>query len=256
MEEASEDGALQERHYHAWRLSDGAKGYFRLSAALSVSLGRHGLGPAQHRRRRARDRADVHRALRPAVRVMPAEILQGDARRLPLADASVHCVVTSPPYWGLRAYGGEIGMIGLEPSFDEHLANLVAVFQEVWRVLRDDGTLWLNYGDAYIGPKNLLMMPARVALALQDDGWIIRSDIIWAKPNPMPESTTDRPTSAHEHMFLLSKRPRYFYDADAVRVPLLTSTMERGRKPEGKSFMSPKGGDPSNRRESWRAKAL
>ena len=154
-------------------------------------------------------------------------------------------------------------MIGLEPTFDEHLANLVAVFREVWRVLRDDGTLWLNYGDAYCGykgnnyqknpeasnlqknsqlpsghdigtphtsgfkPKDLMMMPARVAMALQADGWYLRSKIIWAKPNPMPESVTDRPTSAYEELFLLTKSPRYFYDAEAVRVESITGDMRR-----------------------------
>ena len=166
-----------------------------------------------------------------------------------MADESVHCVVTSPPYWGLRAYGGDPGMIGLEPTFDEHLENLVAVFREVRRVLREDGTLWLNYGDAYandgkwggstggkhaaglhgqtgigrqkvttgLKPKDLMMMPARVAMALQSDGWFVRSEIVWHKPNPMPESVTDRPTSAHEKVFLLTKNARYFYDAEAVK---------------------------------------
>ena len=167
---------------------------------------------------------------------------------------SVHCCITSPPYWGLRAYQGDPGMIGLEPTLEEHIERLVAVFRQVRRVLRDDGTLWLNYGDAYatagsrtqgrdgatfcgkttgkgegkkrspvpchssLKPKDLMMIPARVALALQSDGWWLRSEIIWHKPNPMPESVTDRPTSAHEKLFLLSKRPRYFYDAEAVRV--------------------------------------
>ena len=198
---------------------------------------------------------------------MSAQILVGDAltklRELP--DESVHCVVTSPPYWGLRAYKGEPGMIGLEPTFEEHLENLVAVFREVRRVLRKDGTVWLNYGDAYAAArggthmpaeslaggvggrtvegervnrgrpdsyqprrdahrhgfkhKDLMMMPARVAIALQADGWWVRSEIIWHKPNPMPESCTDRPTSSHEKLFLLSKSAKYFYDGDAVRVP-------------------------------------
>ena len=176
-------------------------------------------------------------------------ILVGDARKRlrALPDNHVHCVVTSPPYWGLRSYQGDPGMIGLEPTFEEHLTNLVAVFREVWRVLRDDGTLWLNYGDAYatsgtrqggrgslenpgqliryqatppgFKSKDLLMMPARVAMALQADGWYLRSEIIWHKPNPMPESVTDRPTSAHEKMFLLTKQPRYFYDQTAIRLP-------------------------------------
>ena len=161
---------------------------------------------------------------------------------------SVHCVVTSPPYWGLRSYQGDPGMIGLEPTFDAHLERLVAVFREVRRVLRDDGICWLNYGDAYAGswgaqsrpenssparadglsgrqieahprgtntgsmsrtpglkPKDLMMMPARVALALQADGWWVRSKVIWHKKNPMPESCTDRPTSSYEEMFLLTK---------------------------------------------------
>ena len=172
-----------------------------------------------------------------------------------LPDASVHCAVTSPPYWGLRSYKGDPGMIGLEPTFDAHLETLVEVFREVRRVLRKDGTLWLNYGDAYaagsvrtgdpkersglvggcaswgqrdarsyaqakgvgLKPKDLMMMPARVAMALQSDGWWLRSEIIWHKPNPMPESVTDRPTSSHEKIYLLTKSARYFYDAEAVR---------------------------------------
>ena len=126
------------------------------------------------------------------------QILIGDATNQlsQLADRSVHCVVTSPPYWSLRTYDADThgpGFIGLEPTFDEHLDNLRGVFAEVWRVLRDDGTLFLNYGDAMTG-KNLLMMPARVAIAMQDAGWFLRSEIVWAKPNPMPESAKDRPT--------------------------------------------------------------
>ncbi len=245
---------------------------------------------------------------------MTVRIIVGDAlsQLVTLPDASVHCVVTSPPYWGLRAYQGDtweggdpacdhqrgkVGeagnfrtgkaytnkaafgwpgnvcgkcgarmtghMIGLEPTFDEHLDNLVAVFREVRRVLRNDGTLWLNYGDAYadgrtglranepagpkqrtsagtmdiahrpvppgLKPKDLMMMPARVAIALQADGWWLRSEIIWHKPNPMPESCTDRPTSAHEKLFLLTKSARYFYDAEAVRVP---STWGRENNPD------------------------
>ena len=179
-------------------------------------------------------------------------LLRSDARHLPLADESVQCCVTSPPYWGLRSYQGDPHMIGLEPTFDKHLANLVDVFREVRRVLRKDGVLFLNYGDAYssaggenpqghtgqmatrtvsqhrghdrprsgLKPKDLMMMPARVALALQADGWWVRSEIIWHKPNPMPESVTDRPTNAHEKVFLLTKSARYFYDAEAVRIPV------------------------------------
>lgn len=194
---------------------------------------------------------------------MTVTFLQGNAldvlRTLP--DASVHCVVTSPPYWGLRDYGTE-GQIGLEPTPQEYVANMVAVFREVRRVLRDDGTCWLNLGDSYAsnwgmgakrksswwstaseelegkgwgdvetaippnsfkssGPgmkvKDLCGIPWRVAFALQEDGWWLRSDIIWHKPNPMPESVTDRPTKAHEYVFLLTKSARYFYDTDAIR---------------------------------------
>ena len=173
------------------------------------------------------------------------EVLRG------LPAGSVQCCVTSPPYWGLRAYQGDAGMIGLEATFDEHLAALVAVFAEVRRVVREDGCCWINYGDAYstgttakrnptpadvdvggwqsrmgdsrvndpgLKPKDLMMMPARVAMALQADGWWLRSEIVWHKPNPMPESVTDRPTSAHEKLYLLTKSSRYFYDAEAVRV--------------------------------------
>lgn len=178
---------------------------------------------------------------------MKHTILNGDVidclRSLP--DACVQCVVTSPPYWGLRDYGVE-GQIGLEPTPGEYVEKMVEVFREVRRVLRDDGTLWLNLGDSYNGsggaggdyapcglkagqpkypgrristlkPKDLVGIPWRVAFALQADGWYLRSDIIWSKPNAMPESVTDRPTKSHEYVFLLTKSSRYFYDADAVR---------------------------------------
>ena len=165
----------------------------------------------------------------------------------------VQTCFTSPPYWGLRDYGCE-GQIGLEPSPEEYTAALVAVFQEVRRVLRPDGTLWLNLGDSYatgagagkvpgggsqgvrwgangghwqpnrmkipgLKPKDLVGIPWRVAFALQADGWTLRSDVIWHKPNPMPESIKDRPTKSHEYLFLLSKGPDYFYNADAIREP-------------------------------------
>jgi len=224
-------------------------------------------------------------------------ILEGDCREVmaTMEPESVHCVVTSPPYWGLRDYGtatwigGEEGcphrvpatgstmnkgnnnregkpfdvvcglcgairedsQLGLEPTPEAFVANMVAVFREVRRVLRADGTVWLNLGDSYGGmagntrgdgagggkergemlfdglrssklgtrQKDLVGIPWRVAFALQADGWYLRSDIIWSKPNPMPESVTDRPTKAHEYLFLLSKSPRYYYDADAVREP-------------------------------------
>lgn len=174
-------------------------------------------------------------------------IVVGDARewlkRLP--SESVHCCITSPPYWGLRDYGVS-GQIGLEPTWQAFVSEMVGVFREVRRVLRADGTLWLNLGDAYgsgtrttrdyskttkhgywnnpavnqrIGApaKQLLGIPWRVALALQEDGWYLRQDIIWAKPNPMPESVTDRCTKAHEYLFLLSKSARYYYDAEAIK---------------------------------------
>jgi DNA modification methylase len=196
-------------------------------------------------------------------------ILTGDARAvLPtLAAASVDCCVTSPPYFGLRDYG-VAGQIGLEPTPEAYVAALVEVFRQVRRVLRADGTLWLNLGDSYAGswgnqgrtetrgtqrpiqapmiqnltpypvkqsntgkipegsglkPKDLCGIPWRVAFALQADGWYLRSDIIWAKPNPMPESVTDRPTKAHEYVFLLSKQERYYYDADAIAERCITS---------------------------------
>ena len=183
---------------------------------------------------------------------MKHEILVGDVlaglRAMP--DASVQCVVTSPPYWGLRDYGVE-GQIGLEPTPDGYVERMVGVFREVRRVLRDDGVLWLNLGDSYasawacgrrnvvgsgsledgkrdarpnqlvngLKEKDLVGIPWRVAFALQADGWYLRSDIIWSKPNSMPESVTDRPTKSHEYVFLLTKQPRYFYDADAIHGP-------------------------------------
>lgn len=183
---------------------------------------------------------------------MSVSILHGDCRDVlsTLPAGSVQCVVTSPPYWGLRDYGVD-GQIGLEATPEAYLETMVAVFREVRRVLREDGTLWLNLGDSYHGggggnygdskstrthaqhltnvknrlilptikPKDLVGIPWRVAFALQADGWWLRSDIIWAKPNPMPESVTDRPTKAHEYVFLLTKSARYFYDAEAVREP-------------------------------------
>lgn len=194
--------------------------------------------------------------------LITADVLDGLAT---LEDESVQCVVASPPYWGLRDYGID-GMIGLEPTLDEWLERMVEVCREIRRVLRSDGTFWLNVGDAYAAnrsyqvrdnkhcevgnisgavvpagykPKDLLMMPARLALALQADGWWLRSDIIWAKPNPMPESCTDRPTSSHEHVFLLTRSARYFYDADAVRerqlTPLNTKAHQSFGAPGGKA---------------------
>ena len=142
-------------------------------------------------------------------------------RRLP--DASVQCCVTSPPYWGLRDYGHD-GQIGLESTPEAYVARMVEVFREVGRVLRDDATLWLNLGDSYGDSKQLVGIPWRVAFALQADGWYLRQDIIWHKPNPMPESVRDRCTKSHEYVFLLSKSERYYYDAEAVAEPATAGT--------------------------------
>lgn len=183
------------------------------------------------------------------------KVLCGDAleKLTEIPTASVNCCVTSPPYFGLRDYG-VTGQIGLEPTPDEYVGKLVEVFREVRRVLRDDGTLWLNLGDSYAGsgkgrradgthqeggkqgsnkgtilgllvktksldckPKDLIGIPWRVAFALQADGWYLRQDIIWHKPNPMPESVKDRCTKSHEYLFLLSKSEKYYFDADAVK---------------------------------------
>jgi DNA modification methylase len=190
-------------------------------------------------------------------------LLQGDCRDVlaKLPAASVHCCVTSPPYFGLRDYGCD-GQIGLEATPEAFVAELVAVFREVRRVLRDDGTLWLNLGDSYaastkgaggagkqhtnagsvmedrswripqgLKPKDLIGIPWRVAFALQADGWYLRQDIIWSKPNPMPESVTDRCTKAHEYLFLLSKSPTYFCDMAAIAEPVTLTTIERMSQP-------------------------
>ena len=186
------------------------------------------------------------------------QILLGDCREQmrTLADGSVQTCVTSPPYFGLRDYGHD-GQLGLETTPDDFVAAMVEVFREVHRVLADDGTLWLNLGDSYassprgnkpgdistssltnpkrqdsvergridtskasgLAHKQLIGIPWRVAFALQADGWYLRQDIIWHKPNPMPESVTDRCTKAHEYIFLFSKKPKYFYDANAVKEP-------------------------------------
>lgn len=185
------------------------------------------------------------------------ELYHGDCLQVlkELPAESVHCVVTSPPYWGLRDYGTD-GQLGLEETPEQHVSKMVEVFSEVRRVLRTDGTLWINYGDCYansssggggavdvrtdgrkttpgdkvrgrvkgrntlvpgLKPKDLCGIPWRVAFALQADGWWLRQDIIWYKPNPMPESVTDRCTKAHEYIFLLTKAAKYHYDADAIK---------------------------------------
>lgn len=138
---------------------------------------------------------------------------------------SVQTCITSPPYFGLRDYGVS-GQIGLEPTPAEFVARLVDVFREVHRLLRDDGTLWLNLGDSY-RKGELLGIPWRVAFALQDSGWRLRQDIIWSKPNPMPESVRDRCTKSHEYLFLLSKSSDYYYDQAAIREPAAPSSIAR-----------------------------
>jgi DNA modification methylase len=229
---------------------------------------------------------------------MSITVIEGDSREVlaTLPSESVQCCVTSPPYFGLRDYGND-GQIGLEATPDAYVAQLVAVFREVRRVLKDDGTLWLNLGDSYartggtdrkvsetaqVGStrntlqqiqnrtttaaqfgakeKDLLGIPWRVAFALQADGWYLRSDIIWHKPNPMPESVTDRPTKAHEYVFLLSKSARYFYDAKAIAEPSVepdrvrldrvggASHVERGQHSVGGLFV---GAQNRNARTVW-----
>ena len=145
------------------------------------------------------------------------KILQGNCMEQlkNIDDESIQTVVTSPPYWGLRDYGVD-NQLGLESTPQEYVQSLVNVFKEVKRVLKDDGTVWLNLGDSY-SEKQLIGIPWRVAFALQDDGWYLRQDIIWAKPNPMPESVKDRCTKSHEYIFLLTKSAKYYYDAEAIK---------------------------------------
>ena len=154
---------------------------------------------------------------------MSIKILQGNCLETlsSLEEKSVNTCVTSPPYWGLRDYGTD-DQLGLEKTPEKFVENLVNVFREVRRVLRDDGTVWLNLGDSYLSNKQLGGIPWRVAFALQSDGWYLRQDIIWSKPNPMPESVTDRCTKAHEYVFLLSKSPKYYYDNEAIKEETLT----------------------------------
>jgi DNA modification methylase len=181
------------------------------------------------------------------------KIIQGDSLGIlsQLPNSTFNTCVTSPPYWGLRDYGVD-GQLGLEETPEQYVQNMVEVFREVRRVLRDDGTLWLNLGDSYCStapgtkttplhikglkkdtaeararyrpqnpegmkPKDLVGIPWMVAFALRADGWYLRSDIIWSKPNPMPESVRDRPTKSHEYIFLLSKSPKYYYDSEAIK---------------------------------------
>lgn len=186
------------------------------------------------------------------------ELLVGDALKIlkGLPDRSINCCVTSPPYWGLRDYGVN-EQIGSEMDMHDFLDKLVAVFREVRRILTDDGTFWLNIGDSYtsggrkwrqtdkknaargmnyrpptpegLKPKDLIGIPWRLAFRLQDDGWYLRTDIVWHKPNGQPESVRDRPTRVHEFVFMFSKSEKYFYDVDAVQEPTLNGKKRRLR---------------------------
>lgn len=222
----------------------------------------------------------------------PLTLLNGDCREVmkTLPDASVNCCVTSPPYWGLRDYG-HAGQLGLERTPQEYVGAMVRVFAEVRRVLRDDGTLWLNLGDTYnafnagAGPggwpgqerrdgarpklesgyglrdkglkeKDLIGIPWRVALALQADGWWLRADIIWHKPNPMPESVTDRPTKCHEYLFLMAKAESYYYDAAAIAEPCKPESWHNSdfRSPRNKEIHPTTGNGERNARGVTRNK--
>ena len=178
-------------------------------------------------------------------------IIRGDARNIPLRDETVQCVVTSPPYFQLRDYQCGERQIGLEATPEAYIADLVEVFREVRRVLRADGVLWLVLGDCYWGTnssqrslhhrtlksKDLIGIPWRIALALQNDGWYLRADVIWAKPNPMPEPVRDRPTRSHEYVFLLSKSRRYCYDAGAIAESAVSDhpSANRFRRPHART---------------------
>ncbi|TAE60329.1 MAG: site-specific DNA-methyltransferase [Nostocales cyanobacterium] len=158
-----------------------------------------------------------------------------------LPDSLVQTVVTSPPYYGQRDYGNE-KQIGIEESQDEYINRLLEIFDEVKRVLKEDGTLWLNLGDKYIDG-NLAGLPWKLALALKERGWILRSDIIWYKPNAMPSSVKNRPTTDHEYIFLLAKSSKYYYDADAIREPHVTFS-ENSKMRGGRNHLGKKGGTP------------
>jgi len=224
---------------------------------------------------------------------MAVTILEGDCRESlrTLPYKSVHCCVTSPPYFGLRDYGVE-GQLGLEQTPDQYVAELVSVFREVHNVLRDDGTVWLNIGDSYasfrdgkatpdttrgdslgtlvdtgkaknrmastfvntpIKHKDLIGIPWKVAFALQADGWYLRQDIIWNKPNPMPESVKDRCTKSHEYIFLLSKSEKYYFDYEAIKEPATTSPTSRNKAAEGYQADYPHGDRFSEGERVWGA---
>jgi len=207
-------------------------------------------------------------------------LLQGDAVEVvkTLDDDSIQTVVTSPPYWALRNYGDD-KQFGAEPTVEEYAANLVRLFEEIKPKLKEDGTVWINIGDSYAGfsggaggatgsdrrgtrntqvtkkganfkERDLIGVPWMVAFALREAGWYLRCDIIWAKPNPIPESVKNRPTRSHECIFLLSKNPQYYYDMDAIREPLVTKPSKKYNK-RGERLIV---GDPTkgkNARDVW-----
>lgn len=245
------------------------------------------------------DSADWLDTATPSVQILEGDCLVSMAS---LPGKSVQTCVTSPPYFGLRDYGHD-GQIGFESTPGEYVAKMVDVFREVRRVLRDDGTLWLNLGDSYgssggdiftgfnarynetgldggkqaqiaesaksaarkprdtgVRAKNLLGIPWRVAFALQDDGWYLRQDIIWHKPNAMPESVTDRCTKAHEYLFLLSKSPKYYFDSKAIKEPAVQAGRVRADRMGGNKYVEGvkhsdgsvfTGSDTRNRRSVW-----
>ncbi|ABO49402.1 DNA methylase N-4/N-6 domain protein [Desulforamulus reducens MI-1] len=200
--------------------------------------------------------------LEKALKIKESTIIHGNALEVLklIPDNTIQCVVTSPPYWGLRDYGIP-NQIGAENNLDDYINNLASIFREVRRVLKKDGTLWLNIGDSYtsgnrkyrapdkktdtktnvramnyrpdtpegLKPKDLIGVPWRVAFALQVDGWFLRSDIIWNKPNCMPESVKDRPTKSHEYIFLLSKSKHYYYDYQSIKEPSETGELRNKR---------------------------
>ena len=178
----------------------------------------------------------------PTFQVICSDVRKGLSR---LNDSSVDTVVTSPPYYGQRDYESDI-QIGHEKTIEDYVDTLVEIFGAVRRVLRPEGTLWLNLGDKYLNGQ-LQGLPWRVALALQADGWVLRSDIIWHKPNAMPSAVKNRPTTDHEYIFLLTRSTKdYYYDADAIREPHVTFTnqsrMKGGRKHLGKRGGTPEAG--------------
>lgn len=221
------------------------------------------------------------------------DLIQGECRKVlqSMEANSVNTCVTSPPYYGLRDYGVD-GQIGLEQTPEEYVTAMVDVFREVHRVLRDDGTLWLNIGDSYynyrpgkgqslpkqsvsatkqdlpdscprrgnklegLKEKDLIGIPWMLAFALRADGWHLRQDIIWNKPNPMPESVKDRCTKAHEYIFLLTKKPKYYFDADAIKEPAIYAGDNRGARKDSRrgtkmNSMSGVTGEFKNKRSVW-----